>query len=164
MADEFVKVGRIVGAFGLKGQVKVEPLTDFAERFDKGARLRLKGEWVTVEAMREHKGRPLLKLSGINNLTVAEAHQWEYLEAAALENPNLEEDEYMVEDLVGLKVSTVEGEELGVVGNVLNYPAHEILEVGEILIPLVKEFVKSVDLEKGLIRVQLIPGMRPGEL
>ena len=164
MAGEFVRVGRIVGAFGLKGEVKVDPLTDFNERFRKGSRLRLKGDWVTVEGMREHKGRPLLKLSGIADATAAEALQWEYLEAHALEAPELEEDEYMVDDLIGLKVFTMEGEELGEVDNVLDYPAHEILEVGEILIPLVKEFVKEVDLEKDLIRVQLIPGMRPGEL
>ena len=164
MTGEFVRVGRIVGAFGLKGEVKVDPLTDFEERFLKGSRLRLKGDWVTVEAMREHKGRPLLKLSGVDDATAAEALQWQYLEAPVLETPELEDDEYLVEDLVGMKVLTMEGEELGEVDEVLSYPAHEILQVGEMMIPLVKEFVKEVDLDGEVIRVQLIPGMRPGEL
>ena len=58
---------------------------------------------------------------------------------------------------------TEEGEELGTVTDVLPYPAQDILQVGEIMIPLVKEFVKQIDEESGTITVHLIPGMRPGE-
>jgi 16S rRNA processing protein RimM len=150
-----------VGAFGLKGQLKVDSLTDFLERFEPGARLLLRGEWVEVEAMSIHKGRPLLKLRGVDNITAAEKLQWEYLEA--LGRPELDEDEFLAEDLVGLKVMTEAGEELGVVDEVLPYPAQDILKVGEIMIPLVKEFVKNIDEPSGTITVHLIPGMRPGE-
>lgn len=158
-----MRVGQIVGAFGLKGEVKVEPLTEFEERFEAGSRLRLDGNWVTVESMRIHKGRPMLRLSGVKDATAAEALQWRYLEASAKDAPELEEDEYLVDDLVGMKVVTTDGEELGKVEEVHAYPAQDVLEVGDILIPLVKEFVKEVDLEKEIIRVELIPGMRPGE-
>ena len=161
--SEFVRVGQIVGAFGLKGELKVEPMTEFEERFQKGARLRLDGNWVTVESMRIHKNRPMLKLSGVNDLTAAERLQWHYLEASAKDAPELDEDEYLVDDLIGLRVVTTEGLELGEVDEVLAYPAHEVLEVGDMLIPLVKEFVKDVDLDNEVITVQLIPGMRPGE-
>jgi 16S rRNA processing protein RimM len=160
---EFVRVGRIVGAFGLKGEVKVDPLTDFEERFAKGSRLRLKGEWTTVEAVRYHKNRPLLKLTGVSDVSAAEALQWEYLEAPALDEQDLEDDEYLVEDLIGMKVRTRQGEDLGVVEEVLDYPAHDILKVGEIMIPLIKEFVKEVDLDEEVITVELLHGMRPGE-
>lgn len=163
VAKEFVRVGQIVGAFGLKGEVKVEPMTEFEERFQAGSRLRLDGNWVTVESMRVHKGRPMLKLSGVQDATAAEALQWRYLEASAQDVPELDEDEYLVDDLIGMKVVTVEGEELGEVDEVLPYPAQDVLQVGEIMIPLVKEFVKEVDLDAEVIRVQLIPGMRPGE-
>ena len=163
MAGEFIRVGRIVGAFGLKGELKVDPLTDFEDRFLKGSRLRLKGDWVTVDSMRVHKGRPLIKLTGVDDATEAEKLQWEYLEASSKDMPTMDEDEFLVDDLVGLKVVTTEGEPLGEVDEVLAYPAHEILQVGEILIPLVKEFVKKVDLDKETITVKLIPGMRPGE-
>ena len=75
----------------------------------------------------------------------------------------MEEDEYLLEDLIGLKVVTVEGEELGVVDAIEDYPAHEILLVGEIMIPLVDEFIKDIDLEDGVMTVKLIYGMKPGE-
>lgn len=158
-----VRIGQIVGAFGLRGELKIEPLTDFWERFQKGARLRLRGDWVTVESYREHKNRPLLKLSGVNDATGAEALQWEYLEAILTDGPELDEDEYMTDDLIGLRVVSTDGRELGVVDEVLSLPAHDVLQIGEILIPAVKEFVKDIDLDAEVITVQLIPGLLPGE-
>ena len=64
-----VKVAQIVGTFGLKGQLKVQPLTDFVERLEKGHRLMLKGDWIEVEECSWHKNRPILRLSGINHIS-----------------------------------------------------------------------------------------------
>jgi 16S rRNA processing protein RimM len=111
--------------------------------------------------MAVHKGRPLIKLRGIDDVTAAEALQWEYLEATG--RPELDEDEFLADDLIGLSVVTIEGETLGTIDDVMPYPAQDVLQVGEIMIPMVKQFVKEVDLEKGSVTVQLIPGMRPGE-
>ncbi len=158
-----VRVAQIVGTFGLKGQLKVQPLTDFVERLEKGHRLFLKGEWIEVEECSWHKNKPLLRLYGINHIAKAELYKWEYLEALADERPELDEDEFITEDLMGLRVVTSGGEELGIVDEVLPYPAHDTLRVSEILIPMVKQFVKSVDLKDKKIVVELIDGMRPGE-
>jgi 16S rRNA processing protein RimM len=162
MSAEPVRIGQIVGPHGLKGHVKVQPLTDFLERFAKGSRLRLKGEWVTVESYSIHKNRPLIKLSGTDSIGEAEKLQWEYLEAI-LEEMELEEDEFLTDDLIGCLVVTTDGRELGTVDDVLTMPAHDVLEIGEILIPVVKEFVKEIDLEAERITVELIPGMLPDE-
>jgi len=158
----YVQVGQIAGAFGIRGHVKVEPLTQFLDRLEVGRRLKLGDEWVTVEHFAMHKGRPLLKLSGVDTMSQAQALQWKYLEGPD-ERPTLEEDEFLTQDLVGLEVFTVDGEQLGVVDDVMAMPAHDVLQVGEILIPAVKEFVTEIDLDKGRVTVQLIPGMRPGE-
>ena len=103
---DFIQIGRIVGAFGLKGELKVDPMTDFLDRFQKGSRLRLNGDWVTVESVRMHKGRPLVKLSGIDDATAAEKLQWAYLEGEQQEL-ELDDDEYLAEDLVGMQVFSV---------------------------------------------------------
>ena len=161
--SEFVRVGQIVGAFGLKGELKVDPLTDFEDRFAAGARLRLNGNWVTVASMRVHKHRPLVKLEGVDDLTAAEKLQWQYLEAPAKSEEDLDEDEYLIEDLIGLKVVTESGEELGVVDDVLPYPAQDVLKVGETLIPMVDDFIVEIDLDKEVITVNLLHGMRAGE-
>lgn len=155
-----VRVGRIVGVHGLKGEVKVEILTDFVERLDQGRRLRLQGNWVTVENARFQSGRLVLKLSGIEDVEAAKGLQWEFLEGPADERPELEEDEYITADLIGLRVMTAEGEEIGKVDDVLLMPAHDVLVVGHMMIPAVKQFVKAVDLVKGQITVELIGGMR----
>lgn len=154
-------VGKIVGAFGIRGQVKVEMITSFESRFDKGNILYLDGKPYKIETSQFHKGRPLIKLAGINTMTEAEQLQWKILEAEG--EPELEDDEYLMEDLVGLKVVTVEGEEIGEVDDIEDYPAHEVLVVGEIRIPLIEEFVKDIDLDNEIMTVRLIYGMRPGE-
>jgi 16S rRNA processing protein RimM len=162
--DNLVTVGRIVGAFGLKGEMKVEVLTDFPDvRFEPGAKVLMKGDWVEVETARWHQGRLLVKLCGMEDVETVKKLQFNYLQAPAEGRPELEQDEFYLEDLVGLKVRTVDGEALGEVDEVLEMPAHDVLVIGEIMVPVVKEFVKEVDLDAGMITVQLIPGMRPGD-
>lgn len=157
--SQLIRIGQITGGFGIRGQVKVEPMTDFPERFRKGMRLRLRNEWVRIESSSLHKGRFLLKLEGIDSLTEAEKLQWEYLEIPADDRPELEEDEFLTQDLIGLKVVTDDGRELGSVDEVLPYPAHDVLVVGELMIPMVKAFIRRIDLETAEIEVHLIPGM-----
>ena len=157
--EKFIRVGQIVGSFGLRGQVKVQPLTDFWERFEKGNVLRIKGEMVEIEEFTVHKKRPLLRLAGVKSATVADALQWEYLEAVDAEKPELEEDEFLTEDLVGLKVVTTDGQALGVIDEIMPMPAHDVIKIGELLIPAVKEFVKDIDFDTETMTVQLIPGM-----
>lgn len=157
-----IAVGRIVGSFGIKGQLKVTPLTEFVERFDKGRTLYLEGEPLKIAASHFHKGQFLLSFKEIPDKTSADRLQWKELEADADLVPELEEDEFMTKDLVGLPVFTVEGRPLGKVDEVLPYPAHDILVVGHVMIPAVKQFVKEVDLEMGQIVVELIEGMEGG--
>jgi 16S rRNA processing protein RimM len=156
----FIRIGQIVGVWGLKGHVKVEPLTDFADdRFQRGARLRLDEDWTVIQEVRWMKDRPYLKLEGVDTPERARDLQWHYLEAKD-EPPVLEEDEYLTTDLIGLRVETSSGEVLGKVDDVLPLPAHDVLVVGEVMIPAVKEFVLDVDIEGGMILVQLLEGMR----
>jgi 16S rRNA processing protein RimM len=154
-----VRVGRIVGAHGLKGEMKVEVLTDFVEKLEVGRRLRLKNEWVNVTAAREQNGRLLLKLSGVEDVDTAKALFGQYLEVPEGERPELDEDEYISADLVGLSVVTTGGKEIGKVTDVLLMPAHDVLVVGEVMIPAIKQFVKHVDLPNKRIVVELIEGM-----
>ena len=157
--EKFIQVGQIVGAFGLKGQVKIRPMTDFLDRFQKGSRLRMNGDWVEIETYSLHKERPLVKLRGVDTIDAAEALQWAYLEAEALTGEDMDDDEFLTEDLIGLRVVTVEGQELGVVDQVMPMPAHDVIVVGALMIPAVAEFVTDIDLEARTMTVKLIPGM-----
>jgi 16S rRNA processing protein RimM len=154
-----ITIGKIAGAFGIRGQVKVTPLTAFNERFDKGQTVFLDGQPLKIKASQWHKSHFLLTLEGIEDATSAENLQWKTLEAEAGDGPELDEDEYLTKDLIGLLVFTEEGRPLGKVDRVLPYPAHDILVVGPLMIPAVKEFVKAVDLENKTIAVHLLEGM-----
>lgn len=157
--SELLRVGQIVSTHGLKGQVKVMLLTDFEDRLAKGKWLRLKEDWVTVESVGHHKERLILKLSGIETIDQAKLLQWEYLSVLGDVEPEMDEDEFLVSDLEGMMVKTVDGVELGLVDEVAAYPAQDILVIGELMIPLVKQFVKDIDLENEVITVELLEGM-----
>lgn len=155
----FVPVGRIMGAHGIRGQVKVEVLTDFLERLEPGSRLKLDDAWIEVEKSHWHQDRLLLKLSGIDSRSDAESAYHKLLLAQKDAELDLDKDEYISQDLIGMVVKTTAGAELGTVDDVLLLPAHDVLQVGKILIPFVKQFVKDVDPSARVIAVELIDGM-----
>ncbi|HXH60831.1 MAG TPA: ribosome maturation factor RimM [Fimbriimonadaceae bacterium] len=160
--DGHVRVGQIVGPFGIKGAVKVKPLTDFLERFEVGATVFVDGEPHKVLSFHWHKDQVRLGLEGVDTPEQAEDLRWAYLTLPSSDRPEMDEDEFLASDLIGLDV--VEGGKLlGTVEDVLSSPAHDILKVGDAMIPLVSQFVKKIDLQAGTIDVELIEGLRPGD-
>ncbi len=157
--DSFTRIGQIVGGFGLNGEVKVQLLTEFVERFKQSSRIRINNEWRVIERTRWHKERLLIKFEGVDNLTQAENLQWVFIEAPTSDIPALAEGEFLSTSLIGMSVTDVNGQSLGEVTDLLAMPAQDILVVGELMIPIVSQFVKSIDSEGRLITVSLIPGM-----
>lgn len=157
----FVPVGEVVGIFGLKGWIKVRPLTEFAERFDPGASLNIGSDVFRVTDVGWKEAQVRLKLEGIDTPEAAESLRGAILTAPKDEHPELDEDEYYTADLIGLEVVDEEGSVLGKVDEVLPAPAQDLLKVGAVLIPVVRDFVREVSLEEGRIVVRLIPGMLP---
>lgn len=158
---EFVKVGQIVGTHGLKGGLRVAPLTDFLERFDEGAVLYVGGRRHTVKEVTWHKGQVRVNLSGVRKIEEAEALKWAYVEVPKADAPTLDEGQYMTQDLIGLRAVTPDGQTIGTVEDVQRAPAQDLLVVAGGLIPAVKEFVKDIDLNNRTITLALIPGMLP---
>ncbi len=161
--ERHIRVGKIVGLFGIKGWVKVEPLSDFKERFAPGASLWLKGRPHPVTHFAKYKEMLRIKLEGIDSPEEAQPFIGQYLTVPESNRPTLAEDEYLVSDLVGLRVVTTDGREVGAVEQVVPSPAADLLQIGDTLIPVIKQFVRDIDLAKGVITVELIPGMLPGE-
>ena len=110
----------------------------------------------TTEVVRRSgtAAKPILRLDAFSSRTEIEAVRGEplWVEREAL--PPLEEDEFWADDLVGLRV--VDGDrEIGVVERVRELPSCEVLEVGELLIPLIDDAVRAVDLEAGVVDVDM---------
>lgn len=152
-----VRVGRVVGAFGIRGAVKVVALTDFAERFAPGSELQLGGASRRVEWSRDQPGGLIVKLAGVDGRTPAELLRGRYLEVRDEDLLPLPEGRWYHHDLVGLAVATEAGQELGTLTEVVTRPANDVWVVqggaGEHLVPATRDAVVRVDLGAGRVTV-----------
>lgn len=164
MADaDLIPVGVIVGAFGIKGAVKVQPLTDFAERFEPGRTLLLDGKEAQVESIHWKGQQARIQIDLIKSPEEAASRRGAKLFARSDDPLTLDEDEWHVRDLIGLTVVDVNRGELGPVDAILPFPAHDVLSVAGGMIPMVHEHVHEVDIEGGKITVEVLEGMMPGD-
>jgi 16S rRNA processing protein RimM len=154
--------GRIVGIFGLRGELKCDPTSAGRTVFIAGATLRCErsGEnaMVTVESVREHQGRPLIRLCGVDDATAAEQFTGAKFYAPR-EAFVLEEGEYLDEDIIGCALLDAAGERLGMVSALEHYPGQDMLVCGEGRIPMVRAFIKNIDLKRKEIVVDLPLGL-----
>ncbi|MCC6403166.1 MAG: 16S rRNA processing protein RimM [Fimbriimonadaceae bacterium] len=158
-----LRIGRIVGAHGTRGAVRVETMTDFPSRFAAGKSVLLRGAPVTIVSASFHAGQARLVLEGVDTREAADALKWEYVCVPAGERPETGEGEYLERELVGCTVVDPQGRPLGEFERVFHTPAHDLWQVSGVLVPAIREFVESVSLADRLIVVRPIPGMFPEE-
>jgi 16S rRNA processing protein RimM len=161
-------VGRIGRAHGVLGETTVEVRTDLPEeRFFVGAKLTTDPTHfgpLTIESARGHNGVLLLKFAEVKDRTAVEKLRNVLLTAEVDINEELDdEDDFHVQQLLGSKVVTVDGIEVGILSDVINLPGQDLLAVdstkGEILIPFVTEIVPVVDVANKLITIDPPEGL-----
>jgi len=163
---EYLAVGRVLGPWGIKGEVKTEILTDSPDRFGllKTVYLGDKLEPLQLERYRLHKRFVLLKFEGIDERNGAGRLRGKLVQIPIEEALPLEEGIYYVHEIVGLGVWTIEGEYLGLIDEVLFTGGNEVYVVKgphkDILIPAIADVVQDVDLETGRLTVRLLQGLR----
>jgi 16S rRNA processing protein RimM len=165
---EKLAVGRIVKAFGVKGEVVVEALTDDPTRFVSLKRAYLgesadSSRVVTVAVSSIEPRGVRLRLGGVKNRTSAASIAGQYLFVDPGQRIRLPKGRYFVHEVVGLRVVDQEGVDRGTVQGVLKLPCHDVYVIagpeGEFLLPAVGEFVREVDTAAGTMRVSLIEGL-----
>lgn len=164
---KYLKVGVITTTHGLRGGMKVLPLTDDTSRFKQL-------EWVYIEGdqrkwmIRDVKIRPkdvVLLLEGLESIEQVEPLRGKHLYSDENQRQELEEDRYYVTDLIGLQVYHVNGELIGHLKQVIPTGAHDIYVVqsvdgkSEWMIPAVKAFVKEILLEENRMIIEPIEGL-----
>jgi 16S rRNA processing protein RimM len=174
-AKSELPIGRIAGLFGIRGELKCDPTSAGRALFSPGAILPviLSGqrkvsdanfslpsskdrETVTIESVREHKGRLLIALEEAQDATEAER----FIGAtfyAPKEQLDVEEGEYLDVDLAGCTVRSADGRVYGVVQRVEHYPSSDMLVIGDRLLPMVHAFIKSIDTNAKEIVVDDLP-------
>lgn len=161
----YVAVGRVAAAWGVRGVTKVIPLVGRREQLARGRAVDVGGERRVIESSRWQKGLAYLQLSGVSDREAASALRDRLLLVPEEELEPLAEGEYYRYQLVGLVVETTAGASLGRVAEVLSTGANDVYVVqgerGEILVPATDEVVKEVDLERGRMVVEEVPGLVP---
>ena len=160
--SRLIKIGKIVSPHGIKGQIKVYNYSR-RDRFEDISEITIDKETFNIESITSVKNMAILKIQGIDDRNSAEALRGKdvFMDEKYLDE--LKEDEYLIRDLIGLDVFRDESSSIGKVIDVLQYGPSDTYEIklnnGKMAyIPAVKEFIKDVDLEKG-ITIETIPGL-----
>lgn len=162
-----ILIGKIVGTHGIKGYLKIKPFTDFPERFEKGKSIKVKIDNSLFEFLIEdsfqHKNFICLKLKDINTIDEARKLKDKDVFIYGDEIKKLEDDEYYIHDLIGLKVFG-EGEQvIGKIVDVIRLISNDVFEIELIdnrkfLYPFVKDFIDEINIQSGFIRIKNYEG------
>lgn len=166
--EKFLKVGVITTTHGVRGEVKVYPVTDGAERFleleyvllDTGGEMRR----LEIENVKFYKNLAILKFKGIDNINDIERYRGRDLWIPREEGQELGEDEYYIADLLGMDVVLEDGTPFGVLKNVLETGANDVYAVTmkdgrEVLLPAIHECILDVNPEENRMTVHLMKGL-----
>ena len=162
MKLQFIEAGEIVTTHGVKGEVKVLPWVDSPEVLCEFDRCRIGSREYTIESCRVQKSCSLIKLSGIDTMEAAQAMRGKIIE---LYREDIDDEVIFAAELIGVEVFA-NGEKLGEIADVLDYPGNSVYVVKgkyEYMIPAVKQFILSTDLEANRMEVTVIEGMRTDE-
>ena len=162
-SPERLVVARVIRPWGLNGQVKIELLTDFPERFRAGKQYYVGETSYLCRKVSRAAGAIVLQLQGVETREAAAELRGAFLEVPVDEALSLPGDTYYHHQVLGLAVWTTEGEHLGQVDEILTTGSNDVYVVrgprGEILVPATSDVVISVDLEAGRITVEPVPGL-----
>lgn len=165
IAEGFVAIGQIARAVGVRGEVKVNVHTDFPERFLELELVYLGPEArpVKVLSSRQHNDRVVVRLAGCEDRAAAEELRGLYLQIPENDVMPLAEGEHYAYDLLGIRVRTTDGRDLGQIEEVLFTGANEVLLVRdgaqEFLIPYLNDIVVSEDMGTGEMVIKPMPGL-----
>ena len=166
--ENILQVGVITSTHGVRGEVKVFPTTDDARRFKrlKEVILDTGKEQITleIEGVKFFKQFVILKFKGLDNINDVEKYRQKSLYVTRKNAVRLSKDEYFVADLMGLRVQNEEGEDIGVLREVMETGANDVYVIDladgrELLLPAIKQCVLNVDIEAGFVQVHILNGL-----
>lgn len=164
---EYTIVGKIINTHGIKGEVKVYPLTDEIERFSYLGKAYIGDlkEKTKIKTVRYHKGFPIIAFEGFDDINEILRFKDEYIYIDDRDRIILSENQYFIYDLIDCEVFDMEKKKIGYIYDVLQnisndvYVVKDDLNNKEYLIPAIKEFIRHVDIDNKVIMIDPIEGM-----
>ena len=165
--EDFFRVGVIANTHGIRGEVKVFPTTDDVKRFDylKEAYIDTGKEKIKVEVsnVRYFKNLVIVKFKGIDNINDIERYKGKDLLVTRENALPLEEGEYYLADIIGANVYTEDGNLFGSLEDVIETGANLVYSVQhegkEVLLPVIDDCVKEVNVEEKKVIVHIMKGL-----
>ena len=166
--EKQLQVGVISSTHGVRGEVKVFPTTDDVTRFRQLKKVYLDTgrEMLPLEIqnVKFFKQFAILKFKGIDNINDIEKYRGKSLMIDREDAVDLDEDEYFIADMIGMKVCTEDGCEFGTLKDVMETGANDVyiidsLEHGEVLIPAIRECILDVDMDEERMTIHLMEGL-----
>jgi 16S rRNA processing protein RimM len=167
--NQFIVIGKITSAHGIRGEVKVYPLTDDPKRFLSMKDCHISGEDgvpvsdSSVENARIDKTMVIVKLEGVNDRNAAEALRDKYLSVDRADAVK-DDDSFFIVDMLGMTVIDDERGELGTISDVFETGANFVISVRrkgkkDLLIPFLKTVCYDTDIESSVMKVKLPEGL-----
>ena len=159
--SKFLEAGEIVNTHGIRGEVKILPWTDDAEFLRRFHTIYINERPYAVRSSFVHKGCVIAALEGVDDVNAAMALKGRTV-CFARADAHLPKGRFFLADILGAKVVTEDGAELGELTDVIENPTQNVYVVKgkrEHLIPAVPEFIVGTDVEHGVVTVRLIEGM-----
>ncbi|HEY4668536.1 MAG TPA: ribosome maturation factor RimM [Tepidiformaceae bacterium] len=161
--DGYTAVGRVLRPHGLRGEVRVQAFAEGAPNLQRGRRVWMGDRELTIVRARPDREAWILQFAEMKDRTDAEQYYEVLLEAPDSQVRRTDSESYFVHELIGLRVVTDDGRELGRVVEVLQTGANDVYVVrgerGEVLIPAVGDVVKQIDTRESFMSITPLPGL-----
>lgn len=166
--NELLQIGAITSPHGLKGEVKVFPITDDVNNFKKYKKVILDTgkEQITLEigGVKFFKNFVILKFKGIDDINDVEQYKKMGLWIRREQSEPLNKGEYFIADLIDLQVFTEDGKLFGILKDVIQTGANDVYiiatkEHGEVLVPAIKDCILNVDIDEKRVDIHLLDGL-----
>lgn len=160
-AEKRIVIGKVGAPHGVKGEMKIIPMTDFPERFEGMTHCYIGDKFVEIAGVRYHKNHILMTVKGISSRTEAAALTGALVSVDRSEAVPLKEGEYYMADILGLSVWDIDGHLLGTVTDILRTGSNDVYVVSlpgrreDILVPALKKVVLEISVEEGKMVVSM---------
>ena len=164
MRNEILELGKVVNTHGSRGEIKVQPWCDDPEIFDELEYIYIGDKRYDILKSRLHKNCEIIALDGVNNINEAELLRNKVVTIEREILGELPEGTYYIADLEGLEVKTVDGQVLGTIDEVIKTGSNDVYVLNNpgkkpILIPVIEQVVKEVNIDDGFVLVELMEGL-----
>lgn len=157
--EDKITIGEIINYHGLKGELKIYPLTDNITRFRKLKKVFIDDEEKDIVWCKFQVDKVILKIEGIDTIEEAIKYKHKFLEIRRLDAIQLSEGSYFISDIIGCNVTDSSGIEIGTVIDVLKTGSNDVYHVKgakEVLVPALKSIVEKIDITNKIMIIKPI--------